>query len=43
MSDLTDFILSLRCTASLAKPNEKSGMKPLKKKRKKLYPPSFMV
>ena len=43
MSDLTDFTLSLRCTASLAAPNEKSEIKHLKKKGKKWYPPSFMV
>ena len=34
MSDLTDFTLSLRCTASLAAPNEKSEIKHLKKKEK---------
>ena len=36
MSDPNDFIFSLRCTASLAKPNETSGMKHLKKKKKKI-------
>ena len=37
------FIFSLRCTASLAAPNEKSGMIHLKTKKKKGYPASFMV
>ena len=43
MSDLNDFIFSLRSTRSLAAPIEKSQIKHLKKKRKKWYPPSFMV
>ena len=43
VSDPNDFIFSLRCTASLARPNEKSGNETFEKKRKKLYPPSFMV
>ena len=43
MSDLKDFIFSLRSTRSLAAPIEKSEIKHLKNKRKKWYPPSFMV
>ena len=35
MSDLNNFIFSLRCTASLAALNEKFGMKHLKKKKKR--------
>ena len=42
MSDLNNFIFSLRCTASLAAPNEKFGMKHLKKKKKEKMVSTFL-
>ena len=36
MSDPNDFIFSLRCTASLAKPNEKIWNETFEKKKKEI-------